>query len=379
LGCASATQSPPTPDTTTDTSVTPDMAGDETSSSDAAEITGADLSVPETDLFDVVSEPLEDATTDIPMVEDATVEDGLDVAEEDVPVLPDQDEDGTPDIFDNCPQDPNEDQSDVDDDGDGDVCDDDMDGDEVPNEKDGWPQDPDMPGTAYMETVYAHTDTMLYSMVVGTTQIWLIGTFNFAPMNQQDITDIAIDQYGVLYAISFTSLFTCHPQNAHCTWLASLPGAYNGLTFIPGPLFSEEDDVLIGISNSGNWVRLDINGTTAESTPLGSYGAGYKSSGDSYSIEGVGTFASVEKLCEFPLHCPDDYLVRVDPLTGTIIEEIGPIGDLKAVFGLAGWSGETYAFDAMGSVYRVDLETGETELWVETGESWWGAGVRTRL
>jgi hypothetical protein len=50
--------------------------------------------------------------------------------------LPDQDDDGRPDMMDNCPALPNPDQSDVDHDGAGDVCDDDADGDKVPNDSD---------------------------------------------------------------------------------------------------------------------------------------------------------------------------------------------------------------------------------------------------
>ncbi len=55
---------------------------------------------------------------------------------------PDDDGDGVPDDVDNCPLDPNEDQADLDRDGVGDLCDPDRDGDDLPNEEDPCPLDP---------------------------------------------------------------------------------------------------------------------------------------------------------------------------------------------------------------------------------------------
>lgn len=52
---------------------------------------------------------------------------------------PDSDDDGIVDFFDNCPNDPNPDQSDIDEDGVGDVCDPDIDGDGVANGQDNCP------------------------------------------------------------------------------------------------------------------------------------------------------------------------------------------------------------------------------------------------
>jgi hypothetical protein len=189
------------------------------------------------------------------------------------------------------------------------------------------------------------------------------------------MTDIAIDSYGTLFGITFDDLFTCHPQTAKCTWLGSLPTSFNGLTMVPPGGLDPEKDVMIGISNSGDWYRLDIVGTTVEKTLLGKYGGGYSSSGDAYSIKGLGTFASVQS----GLGMGDDILVTVDSATGSVTGVVGTITGHSAVYGLAGWTGRAFAFDESGAILVIDTSTGGITKAAQTNHSWWGAGVRTSI
>lgn len=110
-------------------------------------------------------------------------------------------------------------------------------------------------------------------------------------------------------------------------------------------------------------------------TQLGSYGGGYTSSGDAYSIEGIGTFASVNKSGS-----GGNMLVRVDPVTGSVLEEVGVMQGYSSVYGLASDGEEAYAFDASGAIVSVNVETGEVAvvLPASQGVAWWGAGVTTR-
>ena len=66
----------------------------------------------------------------------------------------DLDDDGVPDIDDNCPEAHNPGQQDLDGDGEGDDCDEDIDGDLIPDVADHFPTDPMLPGRASNESIY---------------------------------------------------------------------------------------------------------------------------------------------------------------------------------------------------------------------------------
>jgi len=188
------------------------------------------------------------------------------------------------------------------------------------------------------------------------------------------MTDIGIDRYGVLYGTSFEYLYTCHPQTVECHLVAKLPGAFNGLTMVPAGLIDPSRDVLVGISEEGGWYRLDVADGELTATKLGAYGNQYASAGDAYSIAGVGTFAAVHKDGVW-----DNYLVSVDPATGKVLQDIGPITGYVGIFGLAGWTEKAFAFDKTGAVAVIDTATATVNVIHETEISWWGAGVATKL
>jgi len=188
------------------------------------------------------------------------------------------------------------------------------------------------------------------------------------------MTDIGIDRYGVLYGTSYEYLYTCHPQTAVCHLVAKLPGSFNGLTLVPAGLVDPDKDVLIGISEEGGWYRLEVANGELTPTKLGGYGSDYSSAGDAYSIAGVGTFAAVHKG-----EIWDNYLVSVDPATGKVQEDIGPITGYVGIFGLAGWTDKAFAFDKTGAVRVIDTTSAEVKVLHETEISWWGAGVATQL
>jgi len=251
----------------------------------------------------------------------------------------------------------------------------DSDNDGVPDEFDPFPNDPDMPGVVLPMTVYAHTSSALFLMDVKTEIVKEIGSFKWPGQGtSHQMTDIAIDYWGVMYGISFNDLYVVHPETARCVYLANLPDTFNGLTMVPKGLIDPFKEVLVGITQGGDWYRLTVNGSTVSYHKLGSYGYQYGSSGDAYSIQGVGTYAAVNKSVS-----ADDYLVELNPLTGQVIAEIGPITGYSDVWGLAGWTGKAFAFDASGAILLVDTATAQVKLIRQTPHAWWGAGVRTRL
>jgi hypothetical protein len=252
----------------------------------------------------------------------------------------------------------------------------DMDFDGVPDSADLFPQNPDLPGSALPDRVYAHTSDTLFSMGVKMYELIEIGDFNWPDDGYtHKMTDIAMDRYGVLYGTSFDYLYTCHPQTTECNLVAALPENFNGLTLIPGELMDEDADVLIGISEEGGWYRLDLENGQLLPTLLGSYGDLYKSAGDAYSIVGVGTFAAVYKEGEWD----NNVLVSINPKTGAVIDEIGLITGYIGIFGLAGWTDKAFAFDKTGDISVIDTNTAEFTVLHQTEHSWWGAGVLTKL
>ena len=250
----------------------------------------------------------------------------------------------------------------------------DGDGDGVPALFDLFPNDPAEPGQTTSNLVYAHTASTLYTLHVTNYTLTNLGAFNFpADGGGHQMTDIAIDEWGVLYGVTFDRLYVCNPASMACTNLATLPSSFNGLTLIPAPVIYPDRDALVGIATTGDWYLLEIFGGSVTTTLLGAYGGSYSSSGDAFSIDTVGTFAAVNKVGE-----ANDVLLSVDPATGAAISEITVLNG-TSTFGLAGWANSVFAFDAAGQITLVDLTTTNAVVINSQSISWWGAGVRTRM
>lgn len=252
----------------------------------------------------------------------------------------------------------------------------DQDGDGIPDDDDPFPNDPDLPGTVSPNLIYAHSSSVLWTMGVNDPYpLQQVGTFSYQS-NSGQMTDIAIDQWGVLYGTTFNDLFVCHPQDAMCYRLAGLPQSFNGLTMIPQGFIEPDKDVLVAIANSGAWYRVDLVGPQmADLTQIGSYGNGYTSAGDAFSILGVGTYAAVNA----PNNA-SNVIVEVDPADGSALSELATVTGYSTIYGLAGWSGSIFAFDQTGAVLRIDPGNGDVEtIHANAGVAWWGAGVGTIL
>jgi hypothetical protein len=281
----------------------------------------------------------------------------------------DADLDGVQDRTDNCVDVPNPDQDDLDGDDLGDACDDERDGDGIPDVADLFPDDVDRPGVASPDTVYAHGPNELYALNVVTGRVSYLAAFSF---NQRgdSVTDIAIDRYGVLYAVTFYDAFVCHPQDARCWHIGALPDSYNGLTFVP-PAVVGTTERLVGITVSGTWTQYNGVPFALNPSPLGGYG-GASSSGDAFYIEGVGCYAAVEGLSTWTS-------IVETSTSGSILRTVATLDGYSGVYGIAGWSGTIYVFAANGDVLQIDTTSGARTLIADAPGSWWGAGVRTRI
>jgi hypothetical protein len=223
--------------------------------------------------------------------------------------------------------------------------------------------------------LYAHTKDTLFQLDLKAGAFVQIGKFTFDKSSDL-VTDIAVEATGKLYAVTYKDVFVCDIASAACKWLAKLSGTstFNGLTFVPKGTVDPVSDALIGISEDGSWNHVQITGGTAKIVKLGDYGGKWLSSGDAFSVEGIGTYATLKGVGT------TDSLALIDPKNGkaTVIGETGA----KGLFGLAWWSGVFYAFGSDGSVYTLDVGTGKATpvkgITLPAGAKWWGAGVSTR-
>ena len=285
----------------------------------------------------------------------------------------DKDGDGILNGVDNCPITPNADQKDLDKDLIGDVCDDDKDGDAIPDGADVFPDDGGQPGIVIPKKIYAHSSSALSTVDVVDYSVVAIGPFQW-PLGNDSMTDIAIDRYGVLYGVSFGRAYVCNPTTAKCFDLGALNNSYNGLTWIPAGMIDPDNDSLIGIGNDGSWNHLTFMNKIVSAKKLGSYGPGYTSAGDAFSIENVGTYAAVNKN-----GAAGTVIVTVDALTGKATGELAVTNGYFGIYGLAGWEGLILAFDSSGTVIKIDPMTKVVTNLGKKSESWWGAGVGTLL
>lgn len=295
--------------------------------------------------------------------------------------LTDSSGDGIPDTQDNCPDEHNPDQADLDGDGVGDACDPDIDGDLIPNEVDPWPLDAAWPGRASNETIYAHTSSQLFSMFVGmepVQQPQLIASFsrdgNNTPLS--GFTDIGINRWGVLWAITFSHVYVCRPRDARCRQVGSFQGgaSHNGLSFFPASLIDPGADPLdeVLIASGGNLLtRITLSGSTANTHTIATLPHNYVSSGDLYYLGGHGGFMTVNG-------SGNDRLISLTLSPGGVsVSDVAANAGYSSLWGVAGWvDGLIYAFDVSGAVVRYE-PTGARSLVANTPHAWWGAGVVT--
>jgi len=230
------------------------------------------------------------------------------------------------------------------------------------------------PPAGAVGNLYAHTSDTLYRLDLKAGAFVKVGYFSF-DKNPGSVTDIALDSSGKLFAVTFDDVFECSVNKASCAWLSSLPNSFNGLTFVAKGVVDPNGESLIGISTSGSWNQIIVTGKTAKIVYLGQYGGGWSSSGDSFSVDGIGTYATVKGMSS------SDSLVQVDPKNGKVLKVIGATG-VSELYGLAWWNGVFYGFSADGNAYTLDVATGKAKvvagIKVPSGVAWWGAGVSTR-
>jgi hypothetical protein len=227
-------------------------------------------------------------------------------------------------------------------------------------------------------TVYAHSDTILYSIDLTTKQLVTIGSFN-APMDT--MTDLAVAPTGTIYTISKTGLYTVSPQNGAATKVASLSACGNyGVA-----LTTTSDGRLWMGDYSGNICQIDISASPPVVKPPVMMQNGYALSGDMVGIGNGTVYGSAYKPADTTTN-KNNSLVKVDVTTGAVTV-LGPTG-YPNLFGVAAQQNQIFGFthDGSGRVVTIDPSTGIGTMYgtfmdpaTNTGISFAGAGVNSMV
>lgn len=223
--------------------------------------------------------------------------------------------------------------------------------------------------------VWANSPTALFSFDPRTNQVRTVGNFSVegAPPTPLEITDLAVNAQGEVWAISFQSLYRVNTQTATLTWVAHFADfGFNALTFVPAGVLDPARETLVAVSVL-DYYRVDTQ--TGAATRIGSYGGGFSSSGDLVSIANAGTFATANSPDPW---ATSDVLVRIDLATG----QVTPIGagiGFDFLYGLGYWRSRLFGFSDSGQLVEINIQTGVgTVVTPNTGTTqFWGAGVTT--
>ena len=281
-------------------------------------------------------------------------------------------------------------------------------------------------GGVVATTVYANTDTTLYSLDPQSNQITMIGAFSgmSGGTNDANITDVAVNSAGDVYVNSESVIYKANvpqsPGTVKLTKLASISlqsgQKFYALAFTPaGALASGE--ILIGGDGYGELYAIDTtNGTTKD---LGSFGVDPSHSGYDFALSGDLVFyndknnaptglATVRpcKLKTTTCLTGSDYLVSVDMaalanayktsagasllkgIYGGSSSSDGAGSTYGDLFGLGVWEGTVFAFarktgtNASPLLLTINPTTGAGSIVSSNftfSDGWSGAGVTTSV
>jgi hypothetical protein len=224
-------------------------------------------------------------------------------------------------------------------------------------------------GAEQIAEVFGESADVLYRLDPTTKEVTVVGPFQGCG----EVKDIAIDRDSNIWGTTDDALYRIDRTTAACTLVAhgSFP---NSLSFVPAGTLDANVEALVGYVES-DYVRIDT--ATGDVWKVGALGPGLESSGDIVSVEGGKTLLTIAGQ-----EGSNDWLVEVDPVSGTTLWEQGEL-PYSEVFGLAFWAGRAYGFSAGGDLFEVTLDAGgatTTPIAIPNpppGLAFWGAGSTT--
>lgn len=241
----------------------------------------------------------------------------------------------------------------------------------------------DAPPAVDNSEVFAHSGAMLYRLNNLTLSAMPIGPLT--GIGTQGLLDLAIDTNSKMVGITRDTLYTIDTATGAATLVKDLEQTAQGFTSLSYAPADFDDpsspDILISANDQGQVFRIDVTGTQATATVIGSYGTTAVgkviSSGDLIAVRGFGIFATVDVGTG-----TEDYLARIDPNTW----KATPLGigtGFDKIFGLGYWNGRIYGFvddgfpATTGRIIDIDPNTGRGVQINSAGIRWFGAGVST--
>ena len=158
-----------------------------------------------------------------------------------------------------------------------------------------------------------------------------VGNFNAG----EQMTDVAVTPAGVVYGISFTTLYAINKTTGAATVIAPVGGNNNSLTFLPG-------GQLLASDSSGDLKR--INPLSGVVRANGNYGGSLQSSGDLVAVAGGQMFGTAPGPSS-------DLLVKVNTSTG-VATSVGATGK-SSVWGLAYAGSRVIGFTTAGEILKI--------------------------
>jgi hypothetical protein len=237
-------------------------------------------------------------------------------------------------------------------------------GDSQPIDDSAVPHDSDPPidetGDAPEATdpLYAQTANTLFSVEpsapYGATRVGAFVGTDGIPVT--DITDIAIDADGIMYGVSFDTLYRINASNGQVSEVRRAgPTDLNALTFLA-------DGTLLAGGGSSLYQVDPGSGAFTQISSIGSW---------SFAGDMVGLPDGLLYCAMGSAYGGDSSLVVYDLSTGTIIRT-GSTGT-GSLYGFAYAEGELFGFNAEGEVFTIDQSSGRATRVADSDEVWWGA------
>jgi hypothetical protein len=291
-------------------------------------------------------------------------------------------------------------------------------------------------------TVYAHTDTALYTLDPSTNAVTLVGSFaGMGDSAYNEITDLAVNAENEVYVNTETQVFKAavpsSPGPVNLTPVATLATAkdqyFYALAFAPAGVLGS-GETLVGGDNVGNLYAIDLTTTPATLKNLGNFGGVPGSTtGEIFALSGDLVFytdatagatglatirqctavSAGSKSSSQTCTKTNDYLAGIDmtalataytsgtPATsllsgiyGGSSTSIGSGTSYGEIFGLGAWEGNVYGFTreytdpttkaaVSPKLVSISTSTGAGSVisssFPFTTDGWSGAGVTTKV
>ncbi len=238
---------------------------------------------------------------------------------------------------------------------------------------------PDSTGPVGMTVVYAHSDTVLYSVDPASRSVRMVGTFRFpTDGNNHAMTDLAVNADGEITGVTQNALYRIDPMTAECTLIRMLPSTntrvFVGLSWVPVGVLDPAREVLVGGATDGTLWRIDPD--TGRTTAAGSLPSGWGISGDFVSIAGANTYATVRRTTGTST---GDTLVtlRWNSATSVSMAQTGVVAGFQSIYGLGYWRSTLYGFTRAGKLITINITNGVGTEVSMPAMQFSGAGVTT--